>query len=55
MSEARPRPWRGGRVLVASIVAGAAVLLVAREAIDLYVELYLASSLRAYASPNTIS
>jgi len=38
VSEARPRPWRGGRVLVASIVAGAAVLLVAREAIDLYVE-----------------
>lgn len=38
MSEARPRPWRGGRVLVASMVAGAALLLLARELVDLYVE-----------------
>ena len=38
MSESRPRPWRGGRILVVTIVATAAVLLLAREAIDLYVE-----------------
>lgn len=38
MSEARLRPWRGGRVLLVSIVVGAALLLLAREAIDLYVE-----------------
>ncbi len=39
MSEARARPLRGGRVLVASIVAGAATLLLTREAIELYVEI----------------
>ena len=38
MSEARPRPWRGGRVLLVAIVVAAALLLVAREAIDMYVE-----------------
>ena len=39
MSEARPRPWRGGRILVVSIAAATAVLVLAREAIDLYVEI----------------
>ena len=38
MSEPRPRPWKGGRILVVTIVAAASVLLLAREAIDLYVE-----------------
>lgn len=38
MSETPTRPWRGGRVLVASMVAGAALLLLGREAVDLYVE-----------------
>ena len=38
MSEARPRAWRGGRVLLAAIVAAAALLLLAREATDFYVE-----------------
>ncbi len=38
MSEGRPRAWRGGRILLASVAAAAALLLLAREAVDLYVE-----------------
>ncbi len=38
MSELRKRPWKGGRILVVTIVIAAAVLLLAREAIDFYIE-----------------
>ena len=38
MSEPGRRPWQGGRILAVTIVSAAAVLLLAREAIDLLVE-----------------
>ena len=39
MSELRQQPWKGGRILVVTIVTAAAVLLLAREATDFYVEI----------------